>query len=52
MLTAFAGIFMAWSIGANDVANALGTPVGSGMISARKALKIFNLSQALKAHFY
>lgn len=38
IVTAAAGIFMGWSIGANDVANALGTPVGSGMISAKKAV--------------
>ena len=25
-----AGFYMAWSIGANDVANAMGTSVGSG----------------------
>ncbi|MEM2933953.1 MAG: inorganic phosphate transporter [Halobacteria archaeon] len=33
-----AGLFMAWNIGANDLANALGTSVGSGMVSAKKAV--------------
>lgn len=35
---AAAGLFMAWNIGANDLANALGTSVGSGMVSAKKAV--------------
>ena len=33
----FAG-YMAWNIGANDVANAMGTSVGSGAISYRQAI--------------
>jgi PiT family inorganic phosphate transporter len=27
------GLFMAWGVGANDVANAMGTSVGSGAIT-------------------
>ena len=29
------GLFMAWGIGANDVANAMGTSVGSGAITIK-----------------
>lgn len=34
------GLFMTWGIGANDVANAMGTSVGSGAISIRQAILI------------
>ncbi len=34
------GLFMTWGIGANDVANALGTSVGSGAISIRTAIVV------------
>jgi len=32
------GVFMTWGIGANDVANALGTSVGSGAITVKTAI--------------
>ncbi|MCP4388894.1 MAG: inorganic phosphate transporter [Gammaproteobacteria bacterium] len=32
--------YMAWGIGANDVANAMGTPVGSGAITVKQAIII------------
>jgi len=34
------GLFMAWGIGANDVANAMGTSVGSGALSFKQAVMI------------
>jgi inorganic phosphate transporter, PiT family len=34
------GLFMTWGIGANDVANALGTSVGSGAVTVRTAIVI------------
>ncbi|KAA0444672.1 MAG: inorganic phosphate transporter [Candidatus Thioglobus sp.] len=34
------GLFMAWGVGANDVANAMGTSVGSGAITVKQAIII------------
>ncbi len=34
------GIYLAWGIGANDVANAMGTVVGSGAITVKQAIII------------
>ncbi|KAK4423876.1 Inorganic phosphate transporter 2-1, chloroplastic [Sesamum alatum] len=36
--TLLLGFYMAWNIGANDVANAMGTSVGSGALSIRQAV--------------
>lgn len=33
-------LYMAWSIGANDVANAMGTSVGSGALTIRRAIVV------------
>ncbi|KAI4314390.1 hypothetical protein L6164_027304 [Bauhinia variegata] len=37
-VTLLFGFFMAWNIGANDVANAMGTSVGSGALTMRQAV--------------
>lgn len=40
MLAIGFGLFMAWGVGANDVANAMGTSVGSGAITFKQAIII------------
>ncbi|MDN3508782.1 MAG: inorganic phosphate transporter, partial [Candidatus Neptunochlamydia sp.] len=40
VLVLLAGFYMAWSIGANDVSNAMGTSVGSGALTLFKAVII------------
>ena len=40
ILTCCFGLFMAWGVGANDVANAMGTSVGSKAITVKQAILI------------
>ncbi len=40
ILSVLAGFYMAWNIGANDVANAMGTSVGSGALTLRQAILV------------
>ena len=40
MLAAVVGFFMAWGIGANDVANAMATSIGSGALTIKQALLV------------
>ncbi|MEW5735614.1 MAG: inorganic phosphate transporter, partial [Thermodesulfobacteriota bacterium] len=45
------GFYMAWNIGANDVANAMASPVGAKAITMRQALVIAGLLNFLGAAF-
>lgn len=46
------GFYMLWNIGANDVANAIGTSVGSGSLSMKKAIVVAALFEFLGASFF
>lgn len=47
-----AGLYMAWSIGANDVANAMGTSVGSGALTLKRAVVIAAILEFSGAFFF
>jgi PiT family inorganic phosphate transporter len=42
-------LYMAWAIGANDVANAMGTSVGSGALTIRRAVLVAGVLEFLGA---
>lgn len=46
------GFYMAWNIGANDASNAMGTSVGSGALTMRKAVMIAIVLEFLGAFFF
>lgn len=52
ILVMLAGFYMAWNIGANDVANAMGTSVGSGALTLRQAVIIAAVLEFTGAFFF
>ncbi len=49
LLACLFGFFMAWGVGANDVANAMGTSVGSKALTIKQAIVIAVVFEALGA---
>ncbi len=52
VLTLVAGFYMAWNIGANDVANAMGTSVGSGALTLKQAIFIAAILEFSGSFFF
>lgn len=52
ILILLTGFYMAWNIGANDVANAMGTSVGSGALTLKQAVFLAAILEFLGAFFF
>lgn len=52
VFTLVAGFYLAWNIGANDVANAMGTSVGSGALTLKRAVIIAAILEFSGAFFF
>ena len=52
IVTLLAGFYMSWAIGANDVANAMGTSVGSGALTLKQAVIIAAILEFSGAFFF
>jgi PiT family inorganic phosphate transporter len=52
ILILLTGFYMAWNIGANDVANAMGTSVGSGALTLRGAVVLAAILEFSGAFFF
>lgn len=51
IIALISGFYMAWSIGANDVANAMGTSVGSGALTVKRAVIVAAILEFAGAFF-
>lgn len=52
ILILLTGFYMAWNIGANDVANAMGTSVGSGALTLKRAVILAAILEFSGAFFF